>query len=54
MADPKPITLTQVDEGDYAGPAPQPFVAVGGVGAPTQGAFDALVARVEALEAAAA
>lgn len=26
---PKPITLTQVDEGDYSGPAPQPLVIVG-------------------------
>lgn len=27
--DPKPIALTQVDDEDYTGPAPQPFVVVG-------------------------
>lgn len=29
--DPKPIALTQVDAGDYTGPAPQPFVVVGDI-----------------------
>ncbi len=37
MADPKPIALTSVASNAYDGPAPQPFVAVGGV----PGAFDA-------------
>lgn len=31
MANPKPITLTQVDEADYEGYTPQPFVLVGDV-----------------------
>lgn len=31
MFDPKPISLTQVDETDYTGPKPQPFVVVGDV-----------------------
>lgn len=55
MAAPKPITLVAVDEEDYAGPTPQPFSLVGGfpaADAPTQAAFNTLVARVEALEGA--
>ena len=29
MADPKPVSLTQIPQGDYTGPAPQPLAVVG-------------------------
>ncbi len=34
MAAPKPITLTQTDAEDYAGPDPQPFTVVGALPVP--------------------
>lgn len=49
MADPKPIALTQVAEGDYSGPAPQPFVIVGDIPVPAS-----ILERLAALEEAAA
>lgn len=52
MANPKPITLSTVSEEGYAGPAPQPFVAVG-LDIATGADLASLEARVLALEEAA-
>lgn len=31
MADSKPISITQVDAGNYSGPTPKPYVVVGDI-----------------------
>lgn len=36
MADPKPISITQIDADDYEGPTPQPFAVVGDLPVPAE------------------
>lgn len=51
MADPKPIALTSVASNAYDGPAPQPFVAVGGIPASTAVAALTAITTADATDA---
>jgi hypothetical protein len=52
MADPKPITITQVDTEDYSGRPPQPFAVIGTfpIDPALQAILDDFETRIAALE----